>query len=227
MLNNLFLEAGEKTTVMGGRFNVVGKCHFGCTVRVMTMWGSEIERFSGVRQGFKFGNPTGKSCRIEVENGAFAQDVQIYSGEMDVDLSAPQFNNECRVRGYIAGVPARYTVIGIRNLTKSTVICNSVTSSTTETVRIGFNNNNFCTETVFDTFNLNNEIISDKFQGFTGDVASTSDALPIYLHNLRMGGYYYYETLHTFPILPNFTLVFVRTSAGGDLQINSLIKYKE
>jgi len=227
MLNNLFLLAGEKTTVIGGKYNGIGKCYFGCTIRVVTMWGREIEKFSEVRQGFKFGNPTDESCRLEIENGEFDQDIQIYSGNMDVTLPEYPYDNICRIRSYKSAVSAEYNLNGIRNLSKRTAIVSLTSKDSTGSYNFGYRNlDSFCTETPKDLYNINNISLADKFNLFSGSVTSISTAITNILLYDKMNetGISHLNQKIIFP--PNKMVVFCQNTVNVSNASNILIEYK-
>jgi len=84
MINNLFLGAGEKRTVIGDCHNYVAKSLFPCSIRILNRFGKEQDRFDNVTSNFSFTLPSDDLYKIEVTNGIFAQDVKIYSGFCEV-----------------------------------------------------------------------------------------------------------------------------------------------
>ncbi len=139
MLNKIYLEPGEKTTVIGGRFNYVSIAYYSISLRILDHYNREIDFFDNVTGGFKFGNPDDKIGRVEITNTSEnCQNVEIYSGELEVEKK-----NITNQIGYstknINGIAGEYSYLGIENLTRKTIeIISSSTISTS--VYFGWHN---------------------------------------------------------------------------------------
>ena len=226
MLNELYLTPGETRTVMGGRHNFISGCFFGCNLRILDMFGMEIDRFNSVGNGFKFGNPENICCRLEITNLSIEQDICVYSGDMEVD-STDQYSNFCW-RGYwSAGISGEYSVHGVRNLTKKTCKVLYTPRNGTD-FRVCINDlTSFCTETSLAIFNTNGDNKNSIFNPYYGGVSSIATACTSSFIEGRFDGTYSQPKEHSIFLPPNKQIVYCTTSVNIAFSMNLKIYYRE
>jgi len=225
MLNELYLVPNETRTVMGGRHNFISGCFFGCNLRILDMFGVEIDRFNNIGNGFRFGNPENIQCRLEITNLNVEQDICVYSGDMEINNNKG-YNNFARNAVYKGAVVGEYGVNGLRNLTQKT--CELFISS-----RYSFYFNytisnvaSFCTETAHPIYTSNGTDASALFDNYSGSVGSISTAVSKVFIDDKLYSSFLNKETHTLLLPPNRQFILVCLNVNTAYGLNIKISYR-
>jgi len=217
MINNLYLSGDEKRTVVGDCYNYVAKSLFPCSIRVLNRFGQEHDRFDNITSGFSFKLPVDDLYKIEITNGAFAQDVKIYSGVCEVK------NINCFSETYhsflmIPSVLFSFSLLQIVNNSKQSLSCtiaaNDISNSKntvhlSDTTLIGVP-----TATYYLT-DANNDTISDIALSESSSATSLTNPIKACLYT----GY------NNYPLMPGTipaesSLIYMCYSASQQMDLN-------